>query len=97
MKIGLIDVGTRNNIRVYILSNFDSTIEQDLERVYFIRDLGFSPYLTIYNKEALPKGHELRKIQRFVNNRWVFNSCSSYEEYMNNTESKPVKGQMSLF
>jgi len=44
MKIGLIDVGTRNNIRVYILSNFDSTIEQDLERVYFIRDLGFSPY-----------------------------------------------------
>ena len=73
--------GSRSNVQVYILSNFDSTFEQDLERIYTIRDLGYSPYLTIYNKESLPKWHTLRKIQRWCNNRWVFNSCKRFEDY----------------
>lgn len=89
--------GSRGNIQVYILSNFDSTIEQDLERVYFIRDLGYSPYLTIYNKDGLPKNHPLRKAQRFVNCRWVFNSCDSFDDYMKKGKEETVKGQMSLF
>ncbi len=33
---------------VYILTNFDTTIEQDLERIYILRDLGYSPYVMIY-------------------------------------------------
>ncbi len=35
---------------VFILCNFNTTIEQDLERIYSLRDLGFSPYVMIYNK-----------------------------------------------
>lgn len=66
---------------VFILSNFDSTIEQDLERIYKVRDLGFSPYLMVYNKDDLPKGHTLRKLQRYVNCRWIFHSINSFEEY----------------
>lgn len=66
---------------VFVLCNFDTTIEQDLERIYTLRDLGFSPYVMLYNKEDIPKGHELRKLQRYVNNRFIFNSISSFDEY----------------
>lgn len=66
---------------VFVLTNFDTTIEQDLERIYMLRDLGFSPYLMIYNKENLPKGHILRKMQRWVNNRFVFAKCKRFEDY----------------
>ena len=67
---------------VFVLTNFDTTIEQDLERIYMLRDLGFSPYLMIYDKEHLPKGHILRKMQRWVNNRFVFAKCKRFEDYL---------------
>lgn len=35
---------------VFVLCNFDTTIEQDLDRIYSLRDMGFSPYVMIYNK-----------------------------------------------
>ena len=71
----------RNKMGVYVLSNYNSTIEQDLHRIYTIRDLGFSPYLMIYEKERLPKGHKLRKMQRWVNSRFAFYSCPNFEDY----------------
>lgn len=66
---------------VYVLINYNTTIEQDLERIYTIRDLGFSPYVMVYNKENLPQGHIARKIQRWVNARAVFRSTSKFEDY----------------
>ena len=36
---------------VYVLCNFDTTFEQDLERIYSLRDMGFSPYVMLYNKD----------------------------------------------
>lgn len=56
--------------------------EEDLERVYSIRDIGMYPYIMIYNKQDLPRGHDLRKLQRYVNNKWIFNSCKSFEDYL---------------
>ena len=55
---------------------------EDLERVYSIRDIGMFPYIMIYNKQDLPRGHELRKLQRYVNNKFIFQSCNSFEEYL---------------
>lgn len=66
---------------VFVLCNFDTTIEQDLERIYTLRDLGFSPYVMLYNKENIPKGHELRRLQRWVNNRIIFARCKTFDEY----------------
>lgn len=67
---------------VFVLCNFDSTLSQDLERIYMLRDLGFNPYVMLYNKENIPKMHELRKLQRWVNNRVIFNSVNTFEEYL---------------
>lgn len=64
---------------VYILTNFNSTIEQDLYRVYTLRDLGYSPYVMIYNKPKAPR--KIRLLQRWCNNRIIFNSCPDFKEY----------------
>lgn len=39
------------SLTVYMLTNFNTTMEEDLERVYTLRDLGFNPYVMIYNKD----------------------------------------------
>lgn len=78
---------------VYILCNFDTTIEQDLERIYTLRDLGFQPYVMLYNKEAIPHGHDLRKMQRWVNNRIVFAKCRCFDDYKDNYKRGTQNGQ----
>lgn len=71
------------NLIVYILCNFDTTIDQDLERIYTLREMGFWAYVMLYDKEHIPKGHDLRKLQRWVNNRFIFSKCETFEEYKN--------------
>jgi hypothetical protein len=66
---------------VYVLCNFDTTIEQDLERIYTLRENGYWAYVMLYDKDNIPKYHELRKLQRWVNNRFIFSKCETFEEY----------------
>ena len=64
---------------VYILTNYNSTMEQNLFRIYTVRDLGFSPYVMIYNKPAAPQ--EVRYLQRWCNNKWVFRTTPRFDDY----------------
>lgn len=66
---------------VYVLTNYDTTIEQDLERIYTLRDLGFDPYVMIYNRESTNSGDQVRRIQRWVNNRRIFKTIDRFEDY----------------
>lgn len=72
----------RRKLIVYVLTNFDTTIDQDLERIYTLKELGFYPYIMIYDKEHLPKQSILKKIQRWVNNRFIWESCNTIEDYL---------------
>ena len=65
----------------YVLVNYNTTIEQDLERIYTLRELGYWAYVMVYDREHLPKKHILRHIQRWVNNRFIFNTCERFEDY----------------
>lgn len=78
----------RGKVTVFMLCNFDTTFEQDLERVYTIRDIGFSPYVMLYDKQHIPKGHRLRHLQRWVNNPIIFNSCKRFEDYKSTNTKK---------
>ena len=71
-------------LRVYVLCNFNTTIEQDLDRIYKLRELGYDPYVMIFEKEKLIKGHKLRKIQRWVNNKFIWRNCEKFENYNKN-------------
>ena len=68
---------------VYVLCNFNTTLEQDLDRIYTLKELGYHPYIMLYDKEHIPKGHKLRKMQRWVNNRIIFAVCDTFEDYLN--------------
>lgn len=68
----------RTKVSVYILTNFDTTIEQDLYRIELCRELGFQPYPMIYDKEHCDPIY--RKIQRYCN-PVIFWSLNSFEEY----------------
>lgn len=74
------------DLAVYVLCNFDTTIEQDLERIYTLRENGYWAYVMLYDKENIPQGHELRKLQRWVNNRFVFAKVKTFEEYQKKGE-----------
>ena len=64
---------------VYILTNFGSTIERDLFRIYTVRDLGFSPFVMIYNKPDAPQ--EVRYLQRWCNNKIIFRTIPDFYQY----------------
>lgn len=67
---------------VYCLTNFNSTLEQDLYRIYTLRDLGYDPYVMVYNKPSAPK--EIRHLQRWCNNKIIFKSVPQFEDYKAN-------------
>ncbi|MBR1979689.1 MAG: hypothetical protein IKA27_00245 [Elusimicrobiaceae bacterium] len=96
MKIGLIDVDGHNfpNIPLMKLSAwhkaqghevewYDPMFSGHKDRVYVSKVFSFSPYVMLYDKEHIPRGHELRKLQRWVNNRFIFHSTETFEEYLN--------------
>ena len=64
---------------VYCLTNFNSTMEENLYRIYTLRDLNFDPYVMIYNKPSAPR--EIRRLQRWCNNKIIFNKTKSFDEY----------------
>ncbi len=71
-----------NKMSVFVLCNFNTTLEQDLDRIYTLRDIGYNPYVMLYNKEKIPKGHIMRKLQRWVNNRIIFHKVKLFENYL---------------
>lgn len=71
----------KRKLSVYVLTNFNTTHEQDLERIYTLRDLGYWPYVMVYDKEHLPKGHITRKLQRWVNMRAIFENVKDFNDY----------------
>lgn len=65
---------------VYVLTNFNSTMEQNLYRIYTLRDMGFDPYVMIYDKPNAPK--EIKRLQRWCNNKFIFKRVNRFEEYI---------------
>lgn len=65
-------------LRVYVLTNFNTTFEQDLERVMLLKELDYDPYVMIFDKPNSPK--IVRELQRWVNNKFIFRSVE-WEDY----------------
>lgn len=69
----------QHNAIVYTIVNFDTTIGEDLERIYTLRDLGFWAYVMVYDKEHCRPIY--KDLQRWVNNRIIFAKCLKFEDY----------------
>ena len=64
---------------VYCLTNFDSTMEENLYRIYTLRDMGYRPYVMVYDKPNAPR--EVRLLRRWCNNIKIFGTCPKFENY----------------
>lgn len=64
---------------VYVLTNYNSSMEENLYRIYTLRDCGYSPYVMVYNKPSAPR--EIRYLQRWCNNKIVFKSVPDFYDY----------------
>lgn len=84
----------RHRVMVYCLVNYESTLEEDLERIYTIREIGFRPYVMVYDKSNLDKRHIVRRLQRWVNNTFVFYGTKRFEDYdaLTDEQREFVKG-----
>ncbi|MGM9587416.1 MAG: radical SAM protein [Candidatus Limivicinus sp.] len=64
---------------VYVLTNFDTTMAENLYRIYMLKDMGFDPYVMIFDKPNAPR--EVRLLQRWCNNKIIFGVCPYFEDY----------------
>jgi len=74
---------TTKRMQFFILIGFDTTPEQDLERVTMLRDMGAKPFVMPYNKAD---GYQ-NKFARWVNHRWVFNTVE-WKDYKHNYKER---------
>lgn len=79
------DIGKR---QVYMLTNYDTTHEEDMYRVRMIQECGFAPYIMVYRKATAPQ--ITKDLQRWSNNRLIYKSCS-FEDYIPRKDGKSIK------
>lgn len=74
----------QKDLQVYVLcgDRERKILPEDLERIYWLRSNGYAPYVMLYNKNELPKDHELIKLQRWVNNRFIFWTVDNFDNYL---------------
>lgn len=73
---------------VYILTNYNTTIADDLYRVNLVRALGYLPDVSIYRKPTTPQ--VLKDLQRWCNNRRIFRTCE-FMDYKPRKDGKTIK------
>lgn len=73
---------------VYILTNYDTTIEEDLYRVEKVEELGYQPDVRIYRKPTAPQIS--KDLQRWCNNRLLYRSCE-FMDYVPRADGKTIR------
>lgn len=84
-----------HNSIVYVLVNHTSTVEQDLERIYTLRELGYWAYVMIYDKQNADTVYH--DMQRWCNNRFIFAKCKKFEDYNKRLFTDNSERQLKLF
>jgi len=63
----------------YVLTNYNSTMGQNLERIYKLKELHYDPYVMVYDKPHASR--EIRLLQRWCNNKYIMQSCPRFEDF----------------
>ena len=65
--------------KVYVLTNFDSTLQEDLARINLLISYGYDPYVMIYDKQNAPRN--VRLLQRWCNNKIFFRAEQDFSKF----------------
>lgn len=77
------------DVSVYILTNYDTTFEEDLYRVKKVQEIGILPDVRIYRKNKAPQ--ITKWLQRWCNNRFIYQSQKDFMEYIPTSNGKAIK------
>ena len=69
---------SRNGM-VYCLTNYNSTMEENLMRIRILHSLNYDPYVMVYDKPHAPQ--EVIDLQRWCNNKIIFKKCPDFKDY----------------
>lgn len=61
------------------MTNHGTTMAENLYRIYTLRDLGYDPYVMVFDRPHAPQ--EIRHLQRWCNNRLIFKSVPDFHDY----------------
>lgn len=72
---------------VYVLTNYDTTHDEDMYRIRVIQKLGYMPYVMVYDKKTAPQ--ITKDLQRWCNNRIIYYSTEkNFDKYYQLKEKK---------
>jgi hypothetical protein len=77
------------NISVYVLTNYNTTFEEDFERIKRLQEIGLTPDVRIYRKETAPQ--ITKDLARWCNNRYIYRSCPDFMDYIPRADGKTIK------
>ena len=80
--------GSDRALKVYVLTNYNTTHQEDWYRVKCISELGYQPYVMIYQKGTHDRF--LTDLQRYCNSSFIFRT-TSFEEYVPRKDGKSCK------
>lgn len=78
------------NAKVFCLTNFDTTHEQDMQRIKAIQACECWPYTMIYNKPSAPK--ITKRLQRWTNGAQAYATTKDFYEYQKYTYKRVLTG-----
>ena len=84
---------TDRNRRVYILTNFNTSQQEDYYRVLRVRELGYQPYITIYRKGT--HSQFVTDLARWSNSYYINKSCD-FPDYIPRTDGKTCRQLYSV-
>lgn len=74
---------------VYVLTNYDTTFDEDIYRVRKLQELGLSPDVRIYRKNTAPQ--ITKDLQRWCNNRFIYRSGVDFYDYIPRADGKTIR------
>ena len=74
---------------VYVLTNYDTTFEEDIYRIRKLQELGLSPDVRVYRKNTAPQ--ITRDLQRWCNNRFIYRSGVDFYDYVPRSDGKTIR------
>lgn len=77
---------------VYVLTNYDTTMEENLYRIDTLRDMGHDPYVMVYDKPHAPI--KIKHLQRRCNNRIIFKTVKDFYNY--NLQSNEICTELKM-
>lgn len=80
---------TASKAYVYVLTNYNTTFEEDYYRIQKIREIGLAPDIRVYRKNSAPQ--LTKDLQRWCNNRIIYYSTPDFMEYVPRKDGKTIR------